>query len=95
MADLNADIVGTEFPAGEWEYSDRDVMLYALGVGAKELDFIYEGDLKVLPTFAVIPTFPAMGGLFGIADNINPALILHGEQAITLHRPIPVAGTVR
>lgn len=94
MADLSADIVGTEFPAGEWEYTDRDVMLYALGVGAKELEFIYEGDLKVLPTFAVIPTFPAMGGLFGIADNINPAMILHGEQSITLHRLIPVAGTV-
>jgi hypothetical protein len=38
----------------------------------------------VLPTFAVIPSFPAMMALGGVMD-VNPALVLHGEQRIELH----------
>ena len=83
--------LGIELPPTTFEYDDRDVMLYAVGVGATELDFVFERNLKVLPTFAVIPGFPAMMGLVS-AVEINPVMLLHGEQRIKLHKPIPTKG---
>src|SRR5437870_4309511 len=85
--------VGRKLEAVTHEYGERDVMLYALGVGCgtDELQFTYERDLKVLPTFAVIPSFPAMMALGGVMD-VNPALVLHGEQRIELHGTIPTSG---
>jgi acyl dehydratase len=83
--------LGIELPPTSFEYDDRDVMLYALGVGASELDFVFERNLKVLPTFAVIPGFPAMMGLASTVE-INPVMLVHGEQCIKLHKPIPTKG---
>ena len=83
--------LGIELPPTSFEYDDRDVMLYALGVGASELDFVFERNLKVLPTFAVIPGFPAMMGLASTVE-INPVMLVHGEQRIKLHKPIPPKG---
>ncbi|MCC7078518.1 MAG: MaoC family dehydratase N-terminal domain-containing protein [Acidimicrobiia bacterium] len=84
--------LGIKIDATESEWTQKDVMLYALGVGAKpvgELEFVYEGKgPKVLPTYAVIPAFPGMAQIVGKVD-INPMMILHGEQGITLHREIP------
>ena len=82
--DLKA--VGKKLGAVTHTYTERDVMLYALGVGCgtDDLQFTYERDLKVLPTFAVIPSFPAMLNLGGAMD-VNPAMVLHGEQRIELH----------
>lgn len=89
---LSQDVVGLEIDPTPSEWTQKDTILYALGVGAKpegELEFVYEGKgPKVLPTYAVIPCFPAMGAAIGKVE-INPAMILHGEQAITLHREIP------
>ncbi len=86
-----AQAAGIELPPTTFEYDDRDVMLYAVGVGATELDFVFERNLKVLPTFAVIPAFPGLMGLTQ-AVEINPVMILHGEQSIKLNKPIPVKG---
>jgi acyl dehydratase len=90
---LDLSAVGKELPATTYQYTDRDVILYALGVGATtdELDFVYEKNLKVLPTFAVIPSFPALGGL-GRVLEFNPAMLLHGEQRVELKAPIPPKG---
>ena len=92
--DLSA--VGKKLDSVTHTYSERDVILYALGVGCgtDALSFVYERDLKVLPTFAVIPSFPAMMNLGGAMD-VNPAMVLHGEQRIELHGPIPTSGTVK
>ncbi len=84
---------GMELPSTTFEYDDRDVMLYAIGVGATELEFVFERNLKVLPTFAVIPAFPGLMGLTA-AVEINPVMVLHGEQRIKLNKPIPVKGTL-
>jgi acyl dehydratase len=84
-ASLGPDAVGIELPATTYEYDDRDVMLYALGIGATELSFVYERNLKVIPTFAVIPAFPALMGLASGVE-VNPVMILHGEQAFTIHK---------
>lgn len=88
---VGPDAVGTELPPTVYQYTDRDVMLYAIGVGATELEFVYEQGLKVIPSFAVIPAFPALMGLMGAVD-VNPMMILHGEQAFRVHKTIPVEG---
>jgi len=90
---IDASAVGKELPETTFEYNDRDVMLYALGVGCTtdELTFVYEKNLKVLPTFAVIPAFPVMAGI-GRVVEINPVMVLHGEQRIDLKAAIPTSG---
>ena len=88
---LGPDAVGLELPEMSFEYTDRDVILYALGVGATELDFVYERSLKTLPSYAVIPAFPAMTGL-SAAVEINLVMVLHGEQAFHVHKTIPTRG---
>lgn len=88
---INLDLVGKKSDPIPFHYNWKDVVLYALGVGAKvdELDYLYEGrGPKVLPTFAVVPSFTSM---ISVAGNLgaNPMMILHGEQKIILHRSIP------
>jgi acyl dehydratase len=90
---LSPDAVGLELPATSFRYEERDVMLYALGIGASELDFVYERNLKVVPTFAVIPAFPALMGLSASVE-INPVMLLHGEQGFTIQKTIPVKGSL-
>ncbi len=88
-----------EYPTAGGSYGQDDVILYHLGVGAGvpatdggELEYTYEKNLKVLPSFGVIPVFSAMGGLMGTPGlEFNPAMLLHGEQDIEIHRPLPVA----
>jgi acyl dehydratase len=82
-----------------------DVILYHLGIGAglnkatdaAELAYTYEQKLMVLPSFAVVPAFQglvtaATGQVPGLA--VNPVMILHGEQDLEIHRPIPTSGTI-
>jgi acyl dehydratase len=88
---IKLDIVGKKSDPIPFSYGWRETVLYALGVGAKvdELDFLYEGrGPKVLPTFAVVPSFAS---LIAVAGELgaNPMMILHGEQKVVLHRPIP------
>lgn len=66
-------------------------MLYALGVGAHELPFVYEDGLKVLPTMAVVMTYP---GFFWSDPAFNVAWqkILHAETSVVLHAPLPTEG---
>jgi acyl dehydratase len=55
-----------------------------------ELEYTYEKNLKVLPSFAVIPAFGSMGGIGNIPGlQFNFAMLLHGEQEIILHKPLP------
>ena len=88
----NLSVVGKKLDPSVYEYSEKDVILYALGVGCgrEDLSFVYESDLKVLPTFAVVPAFPALF-MVGAAVDVNPMMILHGEQRIERYAPIPTA----
>jgi acyl dehydratase len=88
---INLALVGKTSDPIPFHYTWKDTVLYALGVGGKidELDYLYEGKgPKVLPTFAVVPSFMSM---ITVAGNLgaNPMMILHGEQKIILHRSIP------
>lgn len=97
-----ARLVGAELPESEHSWVVDDVILYHLGVGAGdpptdpgELEYAYEGALKVLPTFATIPMFSSMMGVLGLDGlDINPAMILHGEQSIRLKGKIPTEARV-
>jgi acyl dehydratase len=94
---------GAKLPATEGSWAHDEVILYHLGIGAgmekptdaKELEYAYEKNLKVLPSFAVVPVFGSLMHMAGVPGiKINFALILHGEQAVEIHKPIPVAADV-
>jgi 3-hydroxyacyl-CoA dehydrogenase/3a,7a,12a-trihydroxy-5b-cholest-24-enoyl-CoA hydratase len=99
--------VGFEWPPRTTTFDERDVSLYALGVGAgkdpldtKDLAFVYEmsGEgFKMLPTFAVAPSHRAM---FDLAKEGKQApglhygfdRVLHGEQYTEIRAPWPTHG---
>lgn len=89
---LNSDLVGHVFEPVDVSWTQKDTMLYALGAGSKpadELEFVYEGKGPlVLPTFAVIPGGRGMAGAMMNVD-LRLEMLLHGEQAFALKRPIP------
>lgn len=94
---LNLNLVGKELPPLEYHYETRDAILYALGIGAgaeqDELQFVYESDLKVLPTFGVIPPFSALMSIVGMEGmDFNLAMLLHGEQYLELYRELSTDG---
>lgn len=76
-------------------YAQKDVMLYALGIGAgfSELEYCYEKNLKIIPTFLMAMIFDFFFEA-GRAANVNMLGILHGEQDLIFHHPIPAEGTL-
>ena len=90
---IDTSIVGKTLDTSQAEWNEKDVMLYALGVGETSLPFCYESGLRVLPTFAVVPAFSSMFTM-GAAMQVNPMMVLHGEQRIELMGPIPTRAKV-
>jgi acyl dehydratase len=94
---LNLDAIGSTTEPAERSWDSKDCLLYALGVGAgtDELAFTTENsidvDQQVLPTMAVVLMAMGGGGLASLGE-FNPAMLVHGEQGVRLHRPIPVKG---
>jgi NAD(P)-dependent dehydrogenase (short-subunit alcohol dehydrogenase family)/acyl dehydratase/putative sterol carrier protein len=90
---LNLNSIGKKIGPITRAYSWKDVILYALGVGAgfDELDYCYENRLKVIPSFSIASIFEFMAeaGLTSEADLVG---ILHGEQDLIFHNPIPPEG---
>jgi acyl dehydratase len=77
-----------------YRYTWKDVVLYALGVGAKrgELDYLYEGrGPAVLPSFAVVPKFQPMLDLLAKTGG-KLAMIVHGGERVTVHGPLAPSG---
>ena len=93
-------LLALEIPEALQAYTERDAILYALGIGlgrdpldADELPFVYEKSLKVLPTFAAVLGWPG----FWVRDldtGIDWIKVVAGEQALVLHRPLGPRGTV-
>jgi len=93
-------LMALDLPPKEQAYGAKDCILYALGIGfghdpmnEDELPFVYEKNLKVLPT---------MGTVLGHAGfwarrqdtGIDWVKVVNGEQGITLHKPLSGQGTV-
>jgi NAD(P)-dependent dehydrogenase (short-subunit alcohol dehydrogenase family)/acyl dehydratase/putative sterol carrier protein len=92
---LNLNAVGKKIGPFTKDYTWKDVVLYALGVGAGfgDLEYCYEKDLQVIPSFAITTIYDLMPEL-ATASNVNLAGILHGEHEIIFHNPIPSEGTL-
>ena len=98
-------LIGRELVSGTWTWNSDRALLYAVGVGAglddplQELQFTTENTPGVAQQ--VIPTFAALMGLQSDwlellgwkAEGLSPVGMVHGEQSVTLARPLPVQGT--
>jgi acyl dehydratase len=94
-----ARVLNYPFPQLKQTYTERDTILYALGIGfgadgdVDDLPFIYEKGLVAFPTMPIILCNP--GPWTGDATTgIDRKLVLFGEQKIILHRTVPVSGAV-
>jgi acyl dehydratase len=100
MAIVYDKLLALDIPAVEHVYDPKDVMLYALGLGLgqdpmneDELAFVYEKNLKVLPTFALVQGYSPYW-LRNPATGVNWTKVVHGEQGLRLHKPVAPQGTV-
>ena len=93
---LDPNAIGATTEPRLFEWTERDTLLYALGVGAgnQDLAFTTENshdiDQQVLPTFAVIAC-PAFGAA-ALIGSFKFRMLLHGSQQIRLFAPLPPAG---
>jgi acyl dehydratase len=79
----------------------RDVILYALGVGAganpldeRELCFVYEQELRALPTMAAVLCSPGFSWYQDPGNGIDWKRMLHGEQSIEIYSALPTSGVI-
>ncbi|KAG9319371.1 hypothetical protein KVV02_003014 [Mortierella alpina] len=98
--------VGFKQPPQKVVYTSRDLMLYAISIGIKqdELKYLYEKE----PGFAAFPTYPLVLGLkrdnHGVSEysgsggnvpgipEFDPNRLVHGDQSLEVHRPLPLGG---
>src|SRR5215471_6888696 len=100
---INPDAVGARSEPERRSWTSKDSLLYALGVGAgaqdpaEELSFTTENSQDVtqraLPTQAVVLGMGGAGA-YGAIGSFNPAMLVHGEQSVSLARELPVAGEI-
>ena len=99
LEQVNA-VVGTQLPPFTYTFTERDTVIYALGIGAPadwldpdELKFVYDHS----PEFVALPTMSTVysgdliryiltGDLQGI--KFNPLMLVHGEQKIDIRQTI-------
>jgi acyl dehydratase len=92
-------LLALKIPEVVQAYTEKDAILYALGVGLgrdpmdqDELPFVYEKSFKVLPTFAAVLGWPG----FWVRDldtGVDWVKVVAGEQRLVLHRPLAPRGT--
>lgn len=89
-----------DFGEIEHTYTQRDTMLYALGIGMGhdpldrgQLRFVFEKELQAVPSMAAVLGSPGFfwGNPKTGADWVK---LVHGEQDVTLHEPLPPQGTL-
>ena len=94
------DLLAFAFPEVEQTYTERDTILYALGVGAGqdrldpfELRLAYEKDLLAIPAMAVTLAYPGFW-YRDLAPGLDYLRTVHASERFEIHRPLPVAATV-
>lgn len=97
QAVLDGDAPGAWGAPVDITYANRDVLLYAVGIGTRDLRFVYEQH----PEFAVFPTFAIRWGGTGLQIDetaLPPSpgpLTIDAERLIEIVKPLPLSGTVR
>lgn len=93
-------LLALKIPDIDHRYTERDAILYALGIGLgqdpvdeRQLAFVYEKNLKAFPTFANNLGYSPFW-LRDLDTGIDFNKVVHGEHSLTLHKPIPVRGHV-
>jgi len=93
-------LLALNVPPVEQSYGPKDCMLYALGLGLgqdpmneDELAFVYEKNLKVLPTYALVQGYSPYW-LRNPESGVNWTKVVHGEQGLVLHKPVASQGSV-
>jgi acyl dehydratase len=93
-------LLAHRFPPQRIQYGPKDAILYALSVGAgsdpvdpAQLQLVYEQGLKVLPTLAAVLAHPG-AWIANPLFQVNFLKLLHGEQDLTVHQPLPASGEV-
>jgi len=93
-------LLALKIPEVEQTYGPKDAILYALGLGfgqnpldEAELPFVYEKNLKVMPTLAVVLGWPGFWPR-DLDSGIDWVKLVAGEQGLVLHRPLPPSGTI-
>ncbi len=93
-------LMALKIPDAEHSYREKDTMLYALGVGLghdptdrAQLDFVYEKNLKVLPTYACLLGYPGFWAR-DLDTGIDWVRSVNGEQGFTLSAPVKPRNTV-
>lgn len=94
-----AKLLSRNFPVVEQTVSDRDAIIYALGIGAGQnstgaaaLRYCYEEDLKLFPTLVNVIAHPS-GWLKDPDLGIDYAQVVHGEQSFDIRQPLPREAT--
>jgi len=96
---LNPDAVGATGDVRTMSWTSKDALLYAVGIGAGQADLPFTTENTKDVQQVVFPTFAVVAGsgttsqgavAMGKIGSFNWAMLVHGSQAITLHRPIPV-----
>jgi len=100
---LNPEAVGLETEATTVGWTSADALLYAVGIGAgadpdtDELAYTTENSdgvaQQVFPTFTVVAAW-GNRSIMGKVGTFDTSKLVHGAQAVTLHQPLPVEGTV-
>jgi acyl dehydratase len=93
-------LLALKIPEVEHAYTGRDAILYALGLGfgqdpmnEDELGFVYEKNLKALPSFALVLGYSPYW-LRNPQSGVNWTKVVHGEQGFVLHKPVSPQGAV-
>ena len=98
---LNYDAVKNwDFGSIVQTYTGRDSMLYALGLGigadavdGGQLQYVYEKDLRTVPTMATVLGSPGFWWR-DTRTGVDWVKLVHGEQAIRVFKPLPTTATV-
>jgi acyl dehydratase len=92
-------LLNYRIPEVRQELTKRDAVLYALSVGLgrdpmdeRQLDFVdFSRDLKALPTWPVVLCHPGFW-LANPATGVDAVRVVHGEERLSLHEPLPSEG---
>lgn len=93
---LDPNALGATTEPQLFEWTDRDTLLYALGVGAGVADLAlttensHDVEQQVLPTYAVIACSPFAA--IGRIGSFDFSRLLHGSQSVRVFAPLPPAG---